>query len=87
MFHNVVKAALFSAQGLQYAFLEAAGKGDLDRMKHLIGQGCSVNAREQVKFPCALIQSLSNIRTVRDTDNLHFSQACRVCYLRVAVRQ
>ena len=81
-----MKAALFSAQRLQYAFLEAAGKGDLDRMKHLIEQGCSVNARDQVKFPCALIQSLSNIRYVTQITYI-FLQACRVGYLRVAMQK
>ena len=55
----MVKAALFSVQGRQYAFLGAAGNGDLDRMKDLIGQGCSVNARDQVKFPCAHINSIT----------------------------
>ena len=55
----MVKAALFSVQGLQYAFLGAAGKGDLDRIKDLIGQGCSVNARDQVKFPHAHINSIT----------------------------
>ena len=55
----MVKAALFSVQGLQHAFLGAAGKGDLDRIKDLIGQGCSVNARDQVKFPLAHINSIT----------------------------
>ena len=86
VFHNVMKAALFSAQRLQYAFLEAAGKGDLDRMKHLIEQGCSVNARNQVKFPCALIQSWSNIQYVTQITYI-FLQACRVGYLRVAMQK
>ena len=38
-------------QGLQHAFLIATRKGDLDKMKDLIGQGCSVNTTlNQVKF-------------------------------------
>ena len=38
-------------QGLQHAFLVATRKGDLDKMKDLIGQGCSVNTTlNQVKF-------------------------------------
>ena len=74
------ESSIVSAQRLQYAFLEAASKGDLDRMKDLIGQGCSVNARSQVKFPCALIQSLLNIRYI-------ILQACRIGYLRVATRK
>lgn len=31
-------------QGMQYAFLEAAWGGDLNRVKDLIEQGCPVNA-------------------------------------------
>ena len=42
-------------QGLQYAFLEAAITGDLDKVKDLIGQGCPVNTRDQVKFVLAQI--------------------------------
>ena len=45
---------LYCIQGLQFAFLGAAGKGDLDKVKDLIGQGCPVNATDQVKF--ALVQ-------------------------------
>ena len=37
-------------QGLQYAFLQAAYKGDLDKVKDLIGQGCPVNTTDEVKF-------------------------------------
>ena len=37
-------------QGLQFAFLTAAYEGDLDKIKDLIGQGCSVNAKTQVKL-------------------------------------
>ena len=44
---------LYCIQALQYAFLEAAGKGDLDRVKNLIGQGCPVNTTDQVKFALA----------------------------------
>ena len=86
VFHDVVKAALSSAQGLQYAYLEAAGNGDLDRMEDLIGQGCPVNTRNQVKLPCALIQSLLNIRYVTRLTYISL-QACRVGYLRVAAWQ
>ena len=51
-------------QGLQFAFLQAAHTGDLEKMKDLIGQGCFVNAKNQVKFALALIQSPSNILSV-----------------------
>ena len=44
-------------QGLQFAFLAAARGGDLDKIKDLIGQGCSVNVKTQVKFALAQVQS------------------------------
>ena len=44
-----------TVQGLQYAFLEAAFKGDLDKVKDLIRQGCPVNTIDQVKFALAQI--------------------------------
>ena len=46
---------LYCIQGLQFAFLEAAGKGDLDKVKDLIGQGCPVNTTDQVKSALAQI--------------------------------
>ena len=51
-------------QGLQFAFLQAAREGDLDKIKDLIGQGCSVNVKDQVKFALAQIQSPSNIHSM-----------------------
>ena len=51
-------------QGLQYAFLAAAFGGDLDKIKDLIGQGCSVNVKDQVKFALAQIESWSNTRNM-----------------------
>ena len=48
-------------QGLQFAFLAGAYGGDLDKIKDLIGQGCSVNAKNQVKFAVTKIQSRSSI--------------------------
>ena len=53
-----------SVQGLQFAFLAAAHGGDLDKIKDLIGQGCSVNVKTQVKFALAQIQSWSNMRSM-----------------------
>ena len=35
-------------QGLGYAFLDAALKGDLPRMKDLLAQGCPVDAQDGV---------------------------------------
>ena len=78
--------SLYCIQGLQFAFLQAAIDGDLDRVKDLIGQGCPVNTRNQVKFSCALIQSLLNIRYVTRLTYISL-QACRVGYLRVATWQ
>ena len=46
-------------QGQQFAFLGAAEDGDLDKIKDLIGQGCSVNVKTQVKFAPAQMQSRS----------------------------
>ena len=35
-------------QGLEHAFLDAAIKGDVPRMKDLLDQGCSVDAQDRV---------------------------------------
>ena len=35
-------------QGLEHAFLDAALKGDLPRMKDLVDQGCPVDAENKV---------------------------------------
>ena len=45
-----------TVQGLQNAFLEAAYKGDLEKVKELIRQGCPVSTTNQVKFALAQIQ-------------------------------
>ena len=52
-------------QGLQLAFLEAARGGDLDKSKHLIAQGCSVNVKNQVTIALEQIQSPSSTCTYR----------------------
>ena len=44
-------------QGLEHAFLDAASKGDVPRMKDLLDQGCPVDAQdgvstEVVSFHC-----------------------------------
>ena len=44
---------LYCIQGLQYAFLSAADKGDLEEVKDLIGHDCPVNTTDQVKFALA----------------------------------
>ena len=55
-YFNVVKQhCLYCIQGLQFAFLEAAGDGDLDKVKDLIGQGCPVNTTDEVKSALAQI--------------------------------
>ena len=46
---------LYYIQALQYAFLQAAITGDLDKVKDLIGQGCPVNTTDQVKLALAQI--------------------------------
>ena len=45
----MVKAGLCLIQGLQYAFLEAAYKGNIDKVKYFIGQGCPVSTTDQVR--------------------------------------
>ena len=35
-------------QGLEHAFLDAANKGDVPRMKDLVDQGCPVDAQDGV---------------------------------------
>ena len=35
-------------QGLEHAFLDAAYKGDVPRMKELLDQGCPVDAQNKV---------------------------------------
>ena len=47
-------------QGLEHAFLDAANKGDVSRMKDLLDQGCPVDAQggvstAVVSFHCTLI--------------------------------
>ena len=37
-----------SVQGLEHAFLDAANKGDVPRMKDLLDQGCPVDAQNKV---------------------------------------
>ena len=52
---------LYCIQGLQYAILQAAQKGDLDKVKDLIGQGCPVNTTDQVKFALAHVYHITYI--------------------------
>ena len=55
---------LHCMQGLQYAFLDAAGKGDLDKVKDLIVQGCPVNTTDQVKFTLAQIHRKTYVHSM-----------------------
>ena len=54
-YFNLLIALLSPVQVLQYTFLRAAHKGDLDKVKDLIGQGCPVYTTDQVKFALAQI--------------------------------
>ena len=55
VFQFVESSIVSPVQGLQHAFLEAALKGDLDKVKDLIRQGCPVSTTSQVKFALAQI--------------------------------
>ena len=55
---------LYCIQGLQFAFLSAATKGDLDKVKDLIRQGCPVHTTNQVKFALSQIHHKTYIRSM-----------------------
>ena len=45
--------AVYPVQGMEAAFLYAAYRGDLPRVKDLISQGCPVDAKNEVSYSCA----------------------------------
>ena len=55
---------LYCIQGLQYGILKAAHKGDLDKVKDLIGQGCPVSTTDKVKFALAQIHHRTYVHSM-----------------------
>ena len=45
---SVSSTIVSPVQGLEHAFLDAANKGDVPRMKDLLDQGCPVDAQDKV---------------------------------------
>ena len=45
--------AVYPVQEMEAAFLKAAYRGDLPRVKDLISQGCPVDAKNKVRYSCA----------------------------------